>query len=145
MHFQCVIVGTILTFSTMGFAQVIEQDTRVEDAKLACAAADVTKGIRLLAELYTATRDPIWIFNQARCYQQNAQLDLALSRFKEYLRKCADLAFRVGKAPRVLNEGGESDDEVHSGGPGVLETGEVNDGQFFKDGCEIKTFTPHDK
>lgn len=87
MRFQCAIIGTVMTFSSMGYTQIIEQDPRVEDAKLACVTADVTKGIRLLAELYTATSDPIWIFNQARCYQQNAQSDLALSRFKEYLRK----------------------------------------------------------
>jgi hypothetical protein len=50
-------------------------------------AGEVQKGVRLLAELYTASEDPIWIFNQGRCYQQNAQPSLALSRFKEFLRQ----------------------------------------------------------
>jgi hypothetical protein len=68
-------------------AQEAGQDPRVGEAKTACVAGDVPKGIRLLAELYTASGDPIWIFNQGRCYQQNDQLTQALSRFKEFLRK----------------------------------------------------------
>jgi len=68
-------------------AQEPAVDPRVDEAQTACMAGEVQKGIRLLAELYTASEDPIWIFNQARCYHQNAQLTLALSRFKEFLRK----------------------------------------------------------
>jgi hypothetical protein len=68
-------------------AQESGVDPRVGEAKTACAAGNVQKGIELLAELYTATNDPIWIFNQGRCYHQNAQLVQALSRFKEFLRK----------------------------------------------------------
>ena len=37
--------------------------------------------------MYTASGDPIWLFNQGRCFQQNDQLTQALSRFKEFLRK----------------------------------------------------------
>jgi len=62
-------------------------DPRVGEAKTACSAGDVQKGVRLLAELYTATNDPIWVFNQGRCYHQNSQLPQALTRFKEFLRK----------------------------------------------------------
>jgi hypothetical protein len=68
-------------------AQEAGQDPRVGEAKAACVAGDVQKGVRLLAELYMASSDPIWIFDQARCYHQNAQPILALSRFKEFLRK----------------------------------------------------------
>jgi hypothetical protein len=62
-------------------------DPRAAEAKTACAAGEVQKGVRLLAELYTATDDPTWIFNQGRCYQQNGHPAQALPRFKEYLRK----------------------------------------------------------
>jgi hypothetical protein len=68
-------------------AQEAGVDPRVGEAKTACAAGEVQKGVQLLAELYTATNDPIWIFNQGRCYHQNGQLPPALSRFKEFLRK----------------------------------------------------------
>jgi len=68
-------------------AQEAAQDPRVVEAKAACVAGDVQKGVRLLADLYMASGDPIWIFNQGRCYHQNAQPTLALSRFREFLRK----------------------------------------------------------
>jgi hypothetical protein len=68
-------------------AEEAAADPRIGEAKEACIAGDFQKGVRLLAELYTASDDPIWIFNQGRCYQQNAQPSLALSRFKEFLRK----------------------------------------------------------
>jgi hypothetical protein len=63
------------------------QDPRVAAAKTACAAGDYQQSVRLLAELYTATNDPIWIFNQGRCYHQNNQFPQAIARFKEFLRK----------------------------------------------------------
>jgi hypothetical protein len=63
------------------------QDPRVREAKIACAAGEAAKGNHLLAELYAATNDPIWIFNQGRCFQQNGEPVRALARFREYLRK----------------------------------------------------------
>jgi hypothetical protein len=70
-------------------ARAEDTDPRVVEAKTACMAGDVPKGVRLLAELYAATNDPIWIFNQGRCYQQNGEAQAALNRFREYLRKTA--------------------------------------------------------
>jgi hypothetical protein len=78
---------TVLLVGTGAYAQDARVDPRVNEAKTACAAGDVQKAVRLLAELYTATNDPIWIFNQGRCYHQNNQLPLAVARFKEFLRK----------------------------------------------------------
>jgi hypothetical protein len=68
-------------------AQESGVDPRVGEAKTACSAGNFQKGVQLLAELYTATNDPIWVFNQGRCYHQNSQLPQALARFKEFLRK----------------------------------------------------------
>jgi hypothetical protein len=62
-------------------------DPRPGVAKKACIAGELQKAIPLLADLYTDTNDPIWIFNQGRCYQQNAEPTKASSRFKEFLRK----------------------------------------------------------
>jgi hypothetical protein len=80
------LVGCLLA-SQVAQAQESGQDPRVAEAKTACGAGEVKKGVRLLAELYTASNDPIWIFNQGRCYQQNDQLAQALARYKEFLRK----------------------------------------------------------
>ena len=44
------------------------------------------QGIAILAQLYTETRAPAFVFNQGRCYQQNGQLEAARLRFAEYLR-----------------------------------------------------------
>jgi tetratricopeptide (TPR) repeat protein len=64
-----------------------QNDPRVAQARTACLAGDVQQGIRLLAELFTATNDPGWLFNQGRCYQQNGMVEMAISRFREFLRK----------------------------------------------------------
>jgi len=87
MKIQLGIVMLSLSFVSLAQAQEAAADPRIGQAKEACIAGDFQKGVRLLAELYTASEDPVWIFNQARCYQQNAQSSLALSRFKEFLRK----------------------------------------------------------
>jgi hypothetical protein len=52
----------------------------------ACAAGSVAEGVALLAGLYAQTKDPTYVYNQGRCYQQNGQLEPALNRFHEYLR-----------------------------------------------------------
>jgi hypothetical protein len=67
-------------------------DPREAEAKTACLAGRVDRGIELLAQLYTDSRDPNHIFNQGRCFEQNNRSEEALSRFREYLRKAKDLA-----------------------------------------------------
>jgi hypothetical protein len=49
-------------------------------------SGDVATGIGILGQLYAETRDPSFLFNQGRCYQQNGQLEQARTRFSEYLR-----------------------------------------------------------
>ena len=76
--------------STASGAQA--RDSRAKQAKAACAAGDAAKGDRLLGELYAATQDPIWIFKQGRCLQQNKQPAQALARYQEYLGKAKTAA-----------------------------------------------------
>jgi hypothetical protein len=64
-------------------------------AKTACLAGDYAKGVALLAELYVDTSDPMYIFNQGRCFEQNGRYEDAVIRFREYQRKNAD----AGGAP----------------------------------------------
>lgn len=56
------------------------------EAKKACASGHAQIGIDLLAEYYAQTGDPIAIYNQGRCYEQNDMGAQALNRFREYLR-----------------------------------------------------------
>ena len=63
------------------------EDPRPRDAKAACAAGQVDKGIALLAELYAETDQISWVYNQGRCYQQNGRPEEAINRFREYLRR----------------------------------------------------------
>lgn len=67
-------------------AEAKERKARVE-----CAAGNYAEGVRLLAELWVATRDAGFLYNQARCYETSGQSDLAASRFREYLRKAPSL------------------------------------------------------
>ena len=62
-------------------------DKRAVEAKKACSSNQVQRGIELLADYYAETGDPLAIFNQGRCYQQNGMPKEALNRFREYLRK----------------------------------------------------------
>ena len=62
------------------------EDPRPGEALTACASGQVAKGIDVLATLYAETRNPSFVFNQARCYQQNGQLEKSRERFREYLR-----------------------------------------------------------
>jgi hypothetical protein len=61
-------------------------------AKKACITGDVRKGIDLLGELYVDTNDATYIYNQARCFEQNHRWQDAVDRFKESLRKMPDLS-----------------------------------------------------
>jgi tetratricopeptide (TPR) repeat protein len=61
-------------------------------AKKACAMGDFQKGADILTDLLVETNDPIYVFNQARCYQQNNRWEQAISRFREYLRKARNIS-----------------------------------------------------
>jgi hypothetical protein len=53
-------------------------------------AGDYAKGVELLAELYVSTKDIAYLFNQARCFEQNGKYEEAILRFHEYQLKNAD-------------------------------------------------------
>jgi tetratricopeptide (TPR) repeat protein len=65
-------------------------EAKKKAAKTACLAGDYAKGTALLAEIYVETNNPIYIFNQGRCFQQNGRYEDAVLRFREYQRKHAD-------------------------------------------------------
>jgi len=55
-------------------------------ARTACLAGDYTEGVRILSELFVATMDATFIYNQGRCFEQNRRYEDAIGRFQEYLR-----------------------------------------------------------
>jgi hypothetical protein len=73
-----------LIVSRSGQAESVGAKER--EARTACLAGDYAKGVTLLSEMFVATKNPTWIFNSGRCFEQNSRYQDAISRFKEYLR-----------------------------------------------------------
>jgi hypothetical protein len=69
-----------------------DEDPRGNEARKACLAGDVEKGIKLLADYFTDTEDVTALFNMGRCFQLNGNPAMAELRFKEYLRKATGLS-----------------------------------------------------
>lgn len=76
------------------------RSAREKAAKKACAMGDYQKGEDILTDLLVETNDAMFIYNQARCYEQNNLWDRAIARFHEYLRK----AHRLTDAERAETE-----------------------------------------
>jgi hypothetical protein len=72
-------------------AQAPSTEARITDARKACLTGDYQRGAGLLAELFADTGDPTYIYNQARCYQQNSRPTEAINHFREYLRVAKNL------------------------------------------------------
>lgn len=118
-------IATVLVVATLVAAPARAADkleAKERKARVECAAGDYAEGVRLLAELWVATGDATFLYNQGRCYEQSGQNNLAVSRFREYLRKAPALpaedvqavnrridelqrqaASRAAPAPTVIN------------------------------------------
>ena len=68
-----------------------DNDPRVLQAYKACEDGRLEVGIALLAQLFIASSDAIWIYNQGRCYKVNRRCGAASSSFSEYLRLAKEL------------------------------------------------------
>jgi len=80
-------------------------DPRETEARKECLAGRYQTGAELLAQLFAETANPNYVFNQARCFQQNGKFDEAILRFQEYLRIGKDLsADAKAEADRHLAE-----------------------------------------
>src|SRR5436190_10516687 len=74
-----------------GRAAAGDRDAREVEARKACQTGDYQRRVALLADLFTETDDPNYVFNQGRCYQENGRAEEAINRFREYLRKAKGL------------------------------------------------------
>lgn len=61
-------------------------------ARKACLSGNYAKGVEILSDLFIDTEDANYIFNQARCFEQNSRYEEAVGRFREYLRKATALS-----------------------------------------------------
>jgi hypothetical protein len=80
------------TKATSAPGRPVVADPRPAEARKACAAGKVDRGIQILAEIIVENGDANAVYNQARCYQQNGRPEQAVARFREYLRTAAELA-----------------------------------------------------
>ena len=65
---------------------VSARESKERDARKACLSGDYATGVAALTDLFLDTKDPTWIFNQGRCYEQNERYEEAIGRFREYSR-----------------------------------------------------------
>ena len=89
-----ILVALALAAPTSALAQPkpASRELREAEARRACAAGQVEKGIEVLAELLVEIGHPNYVYNQARCYQQNGRAEEAINRFREYLRAAPSIS-----------------------------------------------------
>jgi hypothetical protein len=66
--------------------EAASREAKERTARMACLSGDYAKGVAILSELFINTKDSTYIYNSARCFQQNAKFVEAAARFEEYLR-----------------------------------------------------------
>jgi tetratricopeptide (TPR) repeat protein len=67
-------------------AKDADVEAKERAARTNCLSGDYAKGAAILSELFVATKDPAFIYNQGRCFEQNSRYEDAIARFQEYLR-----------------------------------------------------------
>jgi hypothetical protein len=100
MRAPSIVVATILLgFSATPRVALAAEDreSREREARRACFAGNVERGIELLVDLYGETGHPNYLYNQARCFERNGRYDQALLSYQDYLRK----AKNIGAAERA--------------------------------------------
>ena len=80
----------MLLAATAAFAA--SRGAKERAARTACLAGDYARGATILSELFVETKDPNYIYNQGRCFEQNAHYQEAIARFQEYLRVGQDVS-----------------------------------------------------
>jgi hypothetical protein len=78
--------GLIFVVSACAPAVAATRESRERTARKACLKGDYATGADILADLFVETKEPTYIFNQGRCFEQNRRYGDAVGRFEEYLR-----------------------------------------------------------
>ena len=82
-------IAVITCLSMPAFGR--DQDPSEIQARKDCLTGKPEDGVALLADLFAKTGNANFLYNQARCYQQNARPEDAINRFREYLRVAKDV------------------------------------------------------
>lgn len=80
------LVVVFLGVENLALAASTNGDNREREARMACLSGDPAKGVALLSALFVDTKDPTYIYNQGRCFEQNRRFEEAIGRFEEYQR-----------------------------------------------------------
>jgi len=67
-------------------------ETKERAARKACLLGDVKTGTEILADLYLDTKNATYLYNQARCLEQNGLNEQSILRFREFMRKAPNLS-----------------------------------------------------
>jgi hypothetical protein len=62
-------------------------EARGKAARKACMMGDYAKGTEILSDLFVETNELTWVYNAARCFEQNHRWEESLDRFLEFQRK----------------------------------------------------------
>jgi hypothetical protein len=86
------LVGSLALWSLAPTARAQDREVQERTARKACLSGDYATGVGILSDLFLDTRNPTYIFNQGRCYEQNNRNEEAIARFREYLRKATNIS-----------------------------------------------------
>jgi hypothetical protein len=79
-------VTAVLVVGLLPSQRAAGQEVSERAARKACMSGNYQRGVEILSDLFINTRDPVHIYNQGRCYEQNGRCAEAINRFREYLR-----------------------------------------------------------
>jgi hypothetical protein len=98
MYYRLVLFGGAVSMLSLLLTAepALGSERRVQEkaARKACLIGDYAKGVAILVDLFVETRDPVYIFNQGRCFEQNRRYEDAVGRFEEYLRAGETLSLK---------------------------------------------------
>jgi len=96
LHASAAFITIVVLTGTSAMAANRQAQERA--ARKACLSGDYTKGVDILSDLFVELMDPNYVFNQARCFEQNRRYEDAIARFREYLRVAQGKLDAAGKA-----------------------------------------------
>jgi hypothetical protein len=81
-----VLFSLLVSAPVLAASKKTNKQARESAARAACLDGNYSEGVAILSKLFVETKDPTYIFNQGRCFEQNRRYEDAISRFQEYLR-----------------------------------------------------------
>jgi hypothetical protein len=80
------IVSLLVTMPALAAGKQALQ-SQEQEARKACLNGDYAKGTSILSDLFIQSGgNPVFIFNQARCFESNRRYEDAVARFEEFVR-----------------------------------------------------------